>query len=981
MKKLLLLILFFFLYFIFIATLNGAEKLSCENCSYPLQQNYDSGAYDSLHTTHSNFLSPLSLRCESRINPLGIDVLNPRLSWILIPTDVNKRSLYQTAYQIIVASTKSKLLSGLGDLWNSGKKISSQNAFIVYAGKQLTSCMDCWWRVRVWDNNNQVSRWSQPARWSMGLLHDHDWSSSWIGYIYNGKAHPNLPPATYWRKKISIEKKVSRAMLYASALGDYVLYLNKKRVGKDYFSPGWPEFRKRVYYRTYDVTSMIKQGSNALGAILSTGWYAGYIWAGPFNYGTTPKILMQLNVVYEDGTRATFGTDSTWKVSYGPLIEADIQQGEIYDARKEIPNWNSIGLNDSNWAGPDVIEEALPVKIKKVNRNAWLYSAPHPPVTKQREIKPLNLSNPRPGVYIFDLGETIAGWARLKAQGPRGTKITMRYSGMLNRDGTIYTKYLREARATDTYIMKGSIQTEIWEPSFTYHGFRYVEVTGYPGKPKIDAITGVVCNSNVERTGQFSCSDKRVNQLYKNCVSTMASNLVDLVTGCSDRAERLGWMGAGQMFYSLCYSFDMDAFLTKWMTDMVDAQSLGASGSYLQCSPMWGDIESPGWSDDGVCLPYALYRFYGDTRIIKENYCSLTTYLNHIERSLTEYLRIGPVYHYAGQKFVGYGDWLSVVGDRVADSDILNTLFNGWSVSNMVEMAEAIGKKRDAQRYQQLLGNMKNAFGKAYVSSNGKIRDDNQTEYALGLYFGFFPKQKIKLAVDHLVKDILYKSHKQTGPTIANMSPIIPPSHLTTGFHGSRALLPVLSRYGRNDVAYKLLLQDTYPSWLYPVTIGATSTWERWDSWIKGKGFQDPRMNSFGMPHLMASIVEWLMGYVGGIQSIKAGFHKFAIRPYIGKGLTWARASYRSINGIILSKWEKHKGGLITLHVIVPPNTEALISLPKLGNGRMVVYDEEKLVWAKNKFVGEHNGITGASEDSMYVIFNVGSGSYNFRIE
>jgi alpha-L-rhamnosidase len=765
------------------------------------------GCSGSVASKDKGGMSPSYLRCDSIIDPLGIDVQKPRLSWILKVGDEKQRGQHQTAYQILVASDKNKLSSGMGDLWDSGKVVSDWNAYVVYAGEPLTSGIECWWKVRVWDNDNHASGWSQPARWSMGLLNAEDWSAQWIGYIYKAKTDPKLPQATYWRKEINAEKKITRAMLYASALGSYVLNINGMRVGGDYFNPGWPEFRKRIFYHTYDVTSMLWNDHNSLGAILSTGWYAGYIWAGPFNYGTTPKLLVQLNVEYADGTKQTFGTDASWKVSYGPLIEADIQQGETYDARLEIPNWNLVGFDDAGWAGPDLVMNATPVRIEKENLNVKLCAAPHPPVRRQREIKPVSMSSPQPGVYVFDLGESIAGWARLKARGPEGTKIATRFSGMLNPDGSIYTEYLREARVVDTYILKGSAQEEVWEPLFTYHGFQYVEITGYPGVPTLDAIMGVVCNSDLKRTGYFDCSDTRVNKLYKNCIDTIIANFVDLPTGCSDRAERLGWMGLGQMIYSWCYSFDMDAFLTKWMTDIVDAQSLGASGSYLQCSPSWGDVESPGWSDDGVCVPYALNRFYGNTAIIEDQYESLTTYMGHIERSLTNYLRTGPVYHSSPtEKFIGYGDWLAIVENRELHSDVLNTLWNGWSVSNMAEMAASIGKKDDALKYQRLLTNMKNAFDKAYVSADGKVRDDTQGEYALGLYFGFFQEDKIPLAVNHLVDDILNKSHTQMRQDALQKNPVIPPGHLTTGFHSSRALLPVLSRYGRNDVAYKLLL-------------------------------------------------------------------------------------------------------------------------------------------------------------------------------
>jgi alpha-L-rhamnosidase len=909
---------------------------------------------------------------------LGIDETKPHLSWILLPRNERQRGVTQTAYQVLVASDQNKLLSGVGDLWDSGKVISDCSSQVTYSGAPLGSGTDCWWKVRVWDNHSKASSWSVPARWSMGLLKPDDWSAQWIGYTYKAKTDPKLPQATYWRKEVKTEKTVARAMLYASALGSYVVHINGRRVGNDYFNPGWTDFRKRVYYHTYDVTAMLRPGHNALAAILSTGWYAGYIWAGPFNYGSTPKLLLQLNVEYVDGTRQTVGTGTDWKVSYGPLLEADIQQGETYDARLEIPNWNLAGFDDSNWEAPDVKQEPVPIKVERDNSLALLCAAPHPPVRRQREIRPVSMSCPTPGTYVFDLGESIAGWAKLKAKGPQGSNIVLRCTGKLNPDGTIYYEYLREARVKDSYVLKGSGEEEVWEPLFTYHGFQYVEVTGYPGVPTLDTITGVVCNSDLERTGSFECSDPRVNQLYRNSVDTIVANFVDLPTGCSDRSERLGWMGQAQLMYSWCYSYDMNAFLDKYMTDIVDAQSFGKSGSYLQVSPIWGDIESPGWSDDGVCVPYALYRFYGNTNIVAKNYESLQKYLAHIERSLTGYLRIGPVYHYDGQKFIGYGDWLAIVENRELHADVLNTLWNGWSVSNMAELAAGIGKHDDAAKYRQLLKNMKSAFNAAYVSSDGKVKHDIQGEYALGLYFNFFPENKIAGAVAHLVDDVANKSHTEARENPSKKPRIIPPGHLTTGFHSSRALLPVLSKYGQNALAYKLLLQDTYPSWLYPVKYGATSCWERWDSWSADQGFQDKRMNSFGMPHLMASVVEWLMSYAAGIQSSGLGGKRIAVKPYPSEGLTWLHTSYKSINGNIAVKWTRMNGGAFTMQVSIPPNTKGTISVPKNGAKSVVVYESGKLVWSKNTLVGKIPGIATAIEDADYVNFQVGSGSYEF---
>jgi len=519
----------------------------------------------------------------------------------------------------------------------------------------------------------------------------------------------------------------------------------------------------------------------------------------------------------------------------------------------------------------------------------------------------VQVTNIKPGVYVFDFGQGFSGWAKINATGTAGTRITLSYSMVLNPDGTLYQTNLTNIRPIDTYYMKGGGQ-EIWEPSTSWRSFRYVAVTGCPGTPTLDNIRGEMCNTTVPKTGTFVCSDPLVNTLYSNIWWTMCGNLLSIPTGCADRAERVGWCAKTPMVKAWTYALDMGGFLSKWMADLVDSQSLSASESgaaFTQVAPFWGDVESPGWSDDGIAVPYGLYKAYGDTNIIVKNYDALARYIGYIQSKLVNNLRPANLGIAADTNFVGYGDWVAITQNREGNADIFNTLLNGASVKMMAEMAEAIGRTADAAAYRTLFANMQAAFNSAYVSSQGVVRDDSQMEYALALYYGFIPTNKVSLAVTNLVRDILNKSHQQTFPDALGKNPIIPPGHLTTGFHGSRALLPVLSQYGRNDVAYGLLLTDTYPSWLYPVTLGATTTWERWDGWTPDKGFQNAAMNSFSMPDLMASVGEWLFHYVGGIGQQGEGFKSILIKPYIGRGLTWARASYESIRGTIAVRWEK----------------------------------------------------------------------------
>ena len=1075
------------------------------------------------------------LRCEYLQDPLGIDVTQPRLSWILTS---DQRGQKQTAYQVLVASTPDLLAKDQGDLWDSGKVVSDQSIQVEYVGRPLESRMRCFWKVRVWGANMNLSAWSQPALWTIGLLHPKEWEAAkWIGeekrapgydseayqWIWYPEGKPNqvapagtryfrrkfsvpggkkiaavtsdltcdngftlyvngvqagqganwsqppkldikehltpgvntlaiaainessaagltgkfaiqfddntslvigmdpswktsnqemsnwkadgfddsawqaamvlgpmgmapwgvvqwnsgvrtwvLPPSPYLRKEFPAEKPIRRATLYATALGTYQLHINGTRVGQDYFNPGWTEFRKRVYYQTYDVTQMLRQGTNAIGAVLSDGWYSGYIWSGRDTYGTQPKLRAQIEIEYADGTLKTVATDETWKLSYGPIREGDVQQGETYDARLEMPGWDAAAFDCTTWQ---------PVSVATVP-HLQLGVSPCTPVRKQQEFKPVRMTEPRPGVYVFDLGQNIAGWSRIKAKGPRGTKVVLRISGWLNPDGTIYTDYLRDARAIDTYYLKGGGEEEVWEPSTTYHGFQYVEVTGYPGTPTLDDITGIECNSTLPTTGTFECSDARVNKLYSNLLRTMRDNLVDIPTGDSDRAERLGWCAKTPLVNTWTYALGMGGFLSKWMVDLVDSQSLSANengAAFMQVAPFWGDVESPGWSDDGIAVPYGLYKAYGDTGIIRKHYDAMARYLGYIQSKLVNNLRPANLGIASDPKFVGYGDWLAITQNREGNADIFNTLLNGASVKMMAEMAEAIGRTSDAAAYRELFGKMQTAFDHAYVSSQGVVRDDSQMEYALALYYGFIPADKQSMAISNLANDILNKCHQQTFPDAKGNNPSIPAGHLTTGFHGSRALLPVLSEYGRNDVAYDLLLADTYPSWLYPVKLGATTTWERWDSWTPEKGFQDPRMNSFSMPDLMASVGEWLFHDVGGIGQHGEGFKNIVIKPYVGAGLNWAGVSYDSMHGTIAVRWEKNGGNLVVTGTI-PANTSATVSLPGSGPGPFTITESSKPLWSDGAYVGGGVGISGASENRERIDVAVGSGTYRFSV-
>ena len=1043
-----------------------------------------------------------ALRCEYRINPLGIDVTEPRLSWII---ESDQRDQKQNAYQILVASSQENLIKGQGDLWDSGKVDSSQTAHIVYKGKPLRSRMECYWKVRVWDKDDNLSVWSKPAYWTMGLLDPKYHEAKWIGYdaptppsykpqeaseqvnldgckwvwfpegdppksapiatrffrrlldidpgkkikrgylamladneatvLVNGQeagkasnwnsvhtldvadklgagknviaiaaknigdasnpaglagklviefetgdrlvvaidnswkassveqagwlqadfndstwanareiaefgARPwgkpgqdelVLPPPRYLRNVFWVYRPIRRATVYASALGLYELHINGQRVGEDYFTPGWTDYSKRVYYQTYDVTDLLRKGSNAAGVIIADGWYAGYIGFGKKreHYGKDPRFFMQLEVEYADGTRHITVTDESWKATYGPHLEADFLMGETYDARKEMPGWDRPGFDDSAW-GDVTVTDTIP---------GLLQSYPGVAVRKQLEIEPVKITEPKEGTFVFDLGQNFAGWARLQVKGQAGTKVVLRFAEVLNPDGTIYTTNLRAARCTDTYILNGN-GTEIWEPRFTYHGFRYVEVTGFPGKAGPSAITGIVVHSDTPVVGSFECSNPMVNKLYKNITWSQRSNFIEVPTDCPQRDERLGWTGDAQIFIrTATYNMDVAAFFTKWLVDLEDAQN--PNGAFPDVAPRkvaMGD-GVPAWGDAGVICPWTIYKVYGDKRVIEKHYELMKKWIAYLQTNSKGLLR--PAY--------GYGDWVAVGSDT--PKDVIATAYFAYSTRLLSEMAAAIGKKEDAEKYEALFQRIKDAFNKAYVTDDATIKGDTQTCYCLALYFDLLPAEKRELAAGHLIKALGEKDW-----------------HLSTGFVGLSYLLPTLTQMGHLEIAYHLLTNDTFPSWGYSIKHGATSIWERWDGWTAEKGFQDPGMNSFNH-YAFGSVGRWLFGTVAGIETDGPGYKHIVIRPQPGGGMNYAKATYDSIAGRIESCW-RIDCGEFELDVTIPANTTATIYIS--------AKDAESVLEGGWPASPDRIGLRFVEMQDQTAVFQVGSGQYRF---
>jgi alpha-L-rhamnosidase len=892
---------------------------------------------------------PVGLRCEYLVDPLGVGERVPRLSWTL---ESEERGQVQSAFRILVAASEGDLEAEDNLLWDSGWVESGRTIGVEYEGEALRSGSQCVWKVRVWDGANNPSPYSSLAVFEMGLLERSDWEGAWIsagkgpagdmeppsGDEYDDLAN-GLAPSPYLRREFPLEKTVRRARLYATARGVYELSVNGTRVGEDVLAPGWTDYHRRVQYQTYDVTPLLAEGQNALGAVLGDGWFAGFVGFDPKHrgalYGPRPQLLAQLNVEYEDGTTESLATEGSWRCATGPILFSDLLMGESYDARREMPGWAEPGFDDSGWYGVEVEE------IEDTN----LVAQPDEGIRVTEELETKTVTEPESGRYVFDLGRNMVGWVRLKVEGEAGTELILRHAEALNPDGTIYTTNLRSARATDRYVLGGDGE-EIYEPRFTFHGFRYVEVTGYPGEPPPGALTGRVVHSATPPSGTFECSSRMVNKLQENIVWGQRGNFLSVPTDCPQRDERLGWMGDAQVFVrTASFNMDVAAFFEKWMTDVEDAQS--PEGAFPDVAPLprgsglidlrWG---APAWGDAGVIVPWTIYRTYDDTRIVERHYDAMARWMVYLHEANPDLIRKNRMGN-------NYGDWLSPKGDHTP-KHLLATAYWAYDAKLMAEMAEATGRNEDAREYRDLNERIKAAFQAAYVFPDGRIEGDTQTCYLLALHMSLLPEDLRSAAAEHLVKTIEREDW-----------------HLSTGFAGVGYLCPVLTEAGYAEVAYRLLGNETYPSWGYTIKNGATTIWERWDGWTQENGFQSPNMNSFNH-YSLGSVGEWLYRCVAGIDLGAPGYGRIVIRPRPGGNLTHASGAYDSVRGRISSSW-KIEDNRFVLETLIPPNTTATVHVPSTDD-----------VSEGGRPVDEADGVEFLRAEEGETVLAVGSGHFEF---
>ncbi len=695
-------------------------------------------------------VAPCDLRCEYHSNPLAIGTTTPRFSWKLRGLDPAARHLSQSAYEIQVARDGASFERDT--LWSSGKVSSSATDQVEYAGAPLAARDRLAWRVRVWDGADAASEWSEIAHFGIGLLSDTDWSAYWIsamddapfttqenvqnfiGDPQRGTLH--LTPAKVFRKEFATTP-VTRAMLHATALGVYSLAINGRRVSEDRLAPGWSAYQRRIHSQSYDVTAMLRDGENVIGATLADGWYSGYVAYGlltgqeglvpgidgRYYYGISPAVRVQLELHRADGSCETIISDTSWKTALGPITESDILMGESYDARKEMPGWASPGFDAADWQAA----------VCKTGSNARIEPHPGVPVVPIEEIAPISVREHAPGVFIFDLGQNISGVVRLKVKGQAGDKVTLRYAEMLHQDGRISTENLRCARAVDTYILKGDEAGETWTPEFTYHGFQYVEATGLPSAPAPGAITGIVLHSDTPLHGSFECSDPMLNKLYQNMVWTQRANFFEMPTDCPQRDERMGWTGDAQIYVrAATFNADIASFYTKWLRDLNDDQwDYGAYPAYAP-RPLARPNEhhAAGWMDAGVICPWTIWQVYGDTRVIREHWRKMNDFMDW--RAARD-----PKLEGASDD-CGFGDWLSL-GEVKTPIPFIDLAYHAYDAGLMAEMAAAIGDDAKAAHYRKRHAQVSQAFQKAYLQPNGKLGVHNQSAYAMAIFFDLIP--------------------------------------------------------------------------------------------------------------------------------------------------------------------------------------------------------------------------------------------------
>ncbi len=894
-------------------------------------------------TNPSDVLSaPGALRVEHIVVPLGIDVEQPRLSWRLVSSD---RDVRQTAYRIIVAGSKEQIDRNHGDVWDSGKVEGDQSILVPYAGKMLESSRRYWWKVRVWDPAGRPTDYSEASWWEMGLLEPEDWTAAWISAppVYDwasfaaqiGALEKSDPPtisarSPLLRRDFTVQGEVSAARLYISGLGYYEAAVNGERVGDHVLDPAFTRYDRRVLYTTYDVTDLVSQGENAIGVMLGGGWYdmpTRAVWG--FDHAPwrdRPVLRCQLEIRYADGSMETIVSDEEWVASPGPIVFNSVRQGEIYDARLEQDGWTTPAFDASDW-----------VRVNETSGPAGEISAQTmPPIRLIETLQPESVSEPRPGTYVFDLGQNIAGWARISVSGQAGTEITLKYGERLDDVGLVdqdlIDQHLRAApMQTDTYILRGN-GVEEWEPRFVYHGFQYVEVSGLPEPPSEETLEGRVVHTDFKSIGTFSASDTLLNRIQEAARWAYRGNFHGYPTDCPQR-EKNGWMGDAHLAAEMgLLNYASAGAYTKWVQDMADEQRMSGELPGIVPTSGWGYHwgNGPAWDSAFLLIPSYVYRYRGDAQLLRKHYDQHKRYVDYLERE-SEDLIIS----------FGLGDW--VPANTVTPAEVTSTAYFYKDVRIVAETAQMIGNGEDAVRYGQLAEDIKTAFNNEYFDpATGSYANGSQTALSCALYQGLVPEDEVQRTAALLARKVMDNGNR-----------------IDTGILGAKYVLHALTDNGYPELAYSVASQTRYPGWGYWIEQGATTLWEQWDG-------------SNSLNHIMfGDISAWFFQAIAGIQPEGPGFQQIVVDPFVPDELEWAAAEHVSPYGLVGSEWRKETDGF-HLDIEIPVNTAATVYIPASG---------PDAVTEGGNPIQTADGVHGVGINGGRVVVEIGSGTYRFIVD
>ena len=839
-------------------------------------------------------ISSINLQVEHFREPIGIGIAEPRLSWKI---ETIAQNWFQSAYELEAYDESGKLKN------QSGRIESDQSVLVAWPFPPLASRKRLYICVRVWGKDGSISDWSEPVAIETGLLSASDWSARFISPDWQEDTTKSNP-SPYLRREFDLRADIKSARLYITALGLYEAEINGQVVGDLVFSPGWTVYDERLRYQTFDVTTLLKEGKNAIGAILGDGWFRGRLGfaGGQRNiYGERLALLAQLEVQYTDGTSERIVTDDSqaWRASTGPILMNSIYDGETYDARLEHSGWTLPGFDDSGWSG-----------VRSVDWDLKTLEAPlNPPVRRIETVAPISITKSPSGKTLVDFGQNLVGRLSIKIKGSAGQTITLRHAEVLE-DGELGTRPLRFAKATDQYTLRGD-ESETWEPRFTFHGFRYVEVNDWPGELNLDDLSAVVLHSDMERTGWFECSDELLNQLHQNIVWGMRGNFLDVPTDCPQRDERLGWTGDLQVFSpTASYLYDVSGFLQSWLKDLAVEQRK-FNGSVPPVIPnVLGSAFGAGaaWADAATVVPWVLYQHFGDTQILADQFESMCAWVDHIASAAGK--------SRLWDKSFQFGDWLDPTAppDKPAqartDKAIVASAYFVHSANLLVKAIKVLGRVDEQEKYQTIAAEAQAAFAREYITPSGRLMSDAETAYALALVFDLLPTAEQRNHAGNRLDELVRESGY----------------HIRTGFVGTPLICDALCSTGHYRTAYRLLMQQECPSWLYPVTMGATTVWERWDSMLPDGSINPGEMTSFNH-YALGAVADWMHRTIGGLTPTEPGYHRMDIRPRPGGGLTHAHARHVTPYGVAESSW-KIEDEKFHLDTTIPPNTTALVFLP-----------------------------------------------------